>query len=208
LLDRGSEIYRQEVRDLPNIHFDRHLYQPLLVGRDGRIKSEPPGLNENEERFVKDLRRYVHDQAPALAGKDLFLLRNLSRGKGVGFFESEGFFPDFILWIKEGKHQRIVFVEPHGLRHEKAYWTDDKARLHERLREYSIAWSEASTIKDVVLDSFIVSATGYEEIRPFYGDHAWSRNDFADRHILFCDSGPDYVARLFGQPAPAGPNAG
>jgi hypothetical protein len=198
LLDRGSEIYREEVRDPPNIHFDRHIYQPLLVSRDGLIKSDPPALNENEERFVKDLRRYVHEHATnGLAGKEIFLLRNLTRGKGVGFFESQGFYPDFILWIKEGKQQRVVFVEPHGLRHEKAYWTDDKARLHERLRDYSATWGESSGIKHVALDSFIVSATGYEEIRPYYGDQAWSRSDFADRHILFCDSGHEYVAQLF-----------
>ena len=50
-----------------------------------------------------------------------FLLRNLTRGKGVGFFDSSGFYPDFILWVKGKDGQRIVFIDPHGMRQEKAY---------------------------------------------------------------------------------------
>ena len=29
--------------------------------------------------------------------------------------ENEGFYPDFILWVKGELEQRIVFVEPHGM---------------------------------------------------------------------------------------------
>ncbi len=32
-----------------------------------------------------------------------------------------------------GDAQRVVFVEPHGMLHSKAYEEDEKARLHERL---------------------------------------------------------------------------
>ncbi len=28
--------------------------------------------------------------------------------------------------MKTGSHQRIVFIEPHGMRQTKAYWRDDK----------------------------------------------------------------------------------
>ncbi|OIQ10580.1 type III restriction enzyme, res subunit [Moorella thermoacetica] len=199
LIDEGQRIYEGEPNELPNIHFDQHLYQPLLIDCDARIKTEPPGLKESERRFVEDLRKYVWREAGGkLATKEIFLLRNLSRGKGIGFFENEGFFPDFILWIKEGSSQRIVFIEPHGMIHEKAYWTNDKTRLHERLREFSREWGERSGLKDVELDSFIISATPYENLRMFYGEN-WTREEFAERHILFFDEseGVYYLDPLF-----------
>jgi hypothetical protein len=188
------------VHTLPNIHFDRHLYQPLLVERGDQVTSEPPGLSESEQRFVADLRHFVREQADkALADKEVFLLRNLSRGKGIGFFENEGFYPDFILWVKDAKSQRLVFVEPHGMRQEKAYWTDDKARLHERLRALSGSWGKKAGLKNVVLDSFIISATPYDELRDHYPDGPWSKQRFAQAHILFFEDGTahDYVAGLF-----------
>jgi hypothetical protein len=44
LIDEGKRLYEAETQELPNIHFDRHLYQPLLVERGDRVKSDPPGL--------------------------------------------------------------------------------------------------------------------------------------------------------------------
>jgi len=188
LIDEGKRIYEAETRELPNVHFDRHLYQPLLVERGDRVKSDPPGLLPSEERFVRDVRELVrHEAGKSLATKEIFLLRNLSRGKGIGFFENEGFYPDFIMWLKDDDIQRIVFVEPHGMLKEKTYWTSDKTRLHERLAELSDAWGKKAGLKNVVLDSFIVSATPYDTLRDYYGDGTWTRQDFADRHILFFD---------------------
>ncbi|BCV21899.1 DEAD/DEAH box helicase family protein [Moorella sp. Hama-1] len=63
LIDEGQRIYEQETRELPNIYFDRHLYQPLLIERDERVKAIPPGLKESERRFVEDLRKYVRREA-------------------------------------------------------------------------------------------------------------------------------------------------
>jgi len=201
LIDEGKRIYETETRELPNIHFDRHLYQPLLVERGDRVRSEPQGLKPSEERFVRDVREYVRQEAGgSLAAKEIFLLRNLSRGKGIGFFENEGFYPDFILWIKEGEAQRIVFVEPHGMRMEKAYWTSDKARLHERLADLSKTWAARAGLKDVVMDSFIISATPFDTLRDYYGDGNWSKQQFAEAHIFFFEgtSNYDYMAKLFG----------
>lgn len=200
LIDEGQRIYEQETHELPNIHFDRHLYQPLLLDRSDRIKTTPPGLKESEQRFVRDLREYVRQEsAGKLASKEIFLLRNLTRGKGIGFFENEGFFPDFILWIKEGGSQRIVFVEPHGMVHEKAYWTSDKTRLHERLRKLSQDWAVRGELKNVTLDAFVISAAPYDTLREYYGDGNWTREQFARKHILFFGGpdGVDYLDPLF-----------
>ena len=68
------------------------------------LTADPPPLEESEERFVSDLRAYWEaEKDKSLAGKEIFLLRNLSRGKGVGFFEESNFYPDFILWIVDEK---------------------------------------------------------------------------------------------------------
>jgi type III restriction/modification enzyme restriction subunit len=200
LIDEGERIYQSECNEIPNIYFDRHLYQPLLIERGDKLKTEPQGLQPSEQQFVKDIREYVGREASGkLATKEIFLLRNLSRGKGIGFFENEGFYPDFILWIKEGKKQRIIFIEPHGMRQEKTYWTSDKTRLHERLQILAEEWGTKVKIKTIELDSFIISATNYDELREYYGDGNWNKQQFADKHILFFEriNGYDYIEKLF-----------
>ena len=125
-LAESDALYDSDA-DLPSrIHFDRHLYQPLLServeGQMGEIRTFPPSLNDSERTFVEDLRDYWADRRRSSEEKaEVFLLRNLSRGRGVGFFEESGLYPDFILWIKDGAAQRIVFIEPHGMLHARAY---------------------------------------------------------------------------------------
>ena len=116
----------------------------------------------------------------------------------MGFFESSGFYPDFILWIKSDEAQRIVFVEPHGMLNENAYARDEKAKLHERLPRIANQIADRSGLADVQLDSFIVSATPYDELRKRYGEGQWSKDDFAEKHILFPDGECDYLAAIFG----------
>ena len=198
LLNNCNELYQGDQGRLPRIHFDRHLYQPLLVEGNG-VCSSPQGLQQSELRFVTDLRTYCASEPDALSdGAELFLLRNLTRGKGVGFFESSGFYPDFILWIKCKDAQRIVFIDPHGMRHEKAYKHDDRARLHERLPGLSREIANRTGNPNVHLDSFIVSATKYDDLWQHYDDGTWTRDDFASRHILFQEPGqpPIYIAQI------------
>ncbi len=199
LIDEDDSIYRQDLNDLPAIHFDRHLYQPLLIERGDKVRSDPPGLQESERQFVDDLRAYCRaERDGALADAEVYLLRNLSRGKGIGFFETRGFYPDFILWIKTTHQQRIVFVEPHGMLHAEAYQHDDKARLHESLPELAKAICTRTKMTDVVLDSFIVSATPFDDLRTRYDDGSWDQDKFASAHILFPvrDSEYDYIRRI------------
>jgi len=38
--------------------------------------------------------------------------------EGVGFqLQWSSFYPDFIMWLKNGKRQIIVFIDPKGLEH-------------------------------------------------------------------------------------------
>ncbi len=189
LIEEAVSIYQQDTQELPTIHFDRHFYQPLLVEGDDNIKSQPQGLNFGESRFVENLRKYCKaEKNKSLAGKEVFLLRNLSRGKGVRFFDKRGFYPDFILWIKDDLTQRIVFIEPHGMIYAKPYSQDDKAQLHKSLPEVAKEISNRTKLKNVILDSFIISTTPYEELKENYDDGSWDLKRFAEAHILF----PEY----------------
>jgi hypothetical protein len=184
-LDR---LCKQETAELPRLYFDRHLYLPLLLEKSDKLSAVPPGLADSEAKFVKDLKEYWEkEKDKSLQGKELFLLRNLSRGKGVGFFEESGFYPDFILWVIDRQSQRLVFIEPHGMLHAKAYIYDEKARLHERLPGLAkaIAQRSKNLKKEITLDSFIISATPYNDLYQYYDDGTWDMKKFAEKHILF-----------------------
>ena len=205
LLREGERIYKEETDDLPNVYFDRHLYQPLLIEQGDKVKSTPPGLKASERQFVKDMREYCRLQKNGfLADKEIYLLRNLSRGKGIGFFENTGFYPDFILWIKDAQGQRIVFIEPHGMLNAPSYEHDDKVQLHERLPEFAEKIGEQNGYLNITLDSFIVSGTPHHELWNMYGDLSWDLQRFAQAHILFPEQGEnyDYIATIM-QPGEA-----
>jgi hypothetical protein len=200
LIKEADRIYQQDRRELPTIYFDRHLYQPLLIqDPKGEITSEPEGLEPSAEQFVDHLRNYWRNQGKTKhAGHEVFLLRNLTRGKGIGFFQNAGFYPDFILWTKKGKKQRVIFIDPHGMRHEKAPEKSDRVNLYKLLAQLSETWRKKPRAKDVTLDSFIVSATSYDELSEYYAG-TWTQQDFTEHHILFPVQGPryDYLSILF-----------
>ena len=197
LAEKANGAFDRDSGDLPNVFFDRHLYQPLLKDRGEEVRVSPPGLEESEERFVSALKSYC-------AGKNggpppdtkLFLLRNLTRSKGVGFFDTSGFYPDFILWVKYADgSQKVVFVEPHGMRNDDPPPSNGKVELYLALRDLSDRIEERGGPSGVFLDSYIVSATPYEVLKKRWGG-SWveaTRERFARRHVLFED---DLDARI------------
>jgi len=190
LLTDVERLHREENAGLPRIYFDRHLYLPLLAHLDD-VSVSPPGLQESEATFVRQLREWLRNTPEAIADKDVFLLRNQSRGRGVGFFEDAGFYPDFLLWIKQDQQQRLIFIDPHGMRLNSSP-ADEKVQLHQRIKEIETALDNPN----VTLESFIVSATNFAELSR---NPAWrsynTRDDFAAVHVLFEDSD---VGPLFG----------
>ena len=204
LLTDVERLCEREVLELPCIRFDRHLYQPLLTEHGGFMTMNPPGLNQGEKQFVVDLKAYWTD---ALSHKqhavEVFLLRNLSRGKGVGFFAERGFYPDFVLWLKKGLYQRIIFLEPHGMIHAPSYKSDHKARLHERLKVLGTEIGARSGHLNISLDSYIVSVTPFKNLRETYDDRKWDLKHFTKAHILFQERdrerGYDYMEVLFAE---------
>ncbi|HRR39130.1 MAG TPA: hypothetical protein P5034_09590, partial [Rectinema sp.] len=119
-------------RNLDAIWFAGHLFQPLLIidtdrqgysaeeGTGGHLKLEisPVPLNRGEGQFVRDIKEfYAREKAKGDAGffahRELFMLRNLSKGKGAGFFEAGNFHPDFMLWLVDADgRQHVRFVDP------------------------------------------------------------------------------------------------
>jgi 4-hydroxyphenylpyruvate dioxygenase-like putative hemolysin len=43
-----------------------------------------------------------------------------------------------------------------------------------------------------MLDSFIISATPYDDLHKRYDDGTWDREKFAEKHILFQEQKKDY----------------
>ena len=179
-----------KVGDLNACNFGRHLFQPLFhVRRGGKITVLPVALNESEYGFVTDLKTWCDGRKSKLEkdGTELFLLRNMSRGKGVGFFEAGNFHPDFILWVLAHGKQHVIFIEPHGLLHEGP--ASDKVLFHKRIKDVE------ERLKDptVVLESFILSWTRYSQL-----EWGMSREQLEEMHVLFMTDDRDgYVDRLF-----------
>ena len=171
----------------PRLHFDNHLYQPLLVAQklqDKGIRVVPQGLNTGEAQFVEKLQEHLKGN-PLQANESVFLLRNRSRA-GVGFFSDLGStYPDFILWIKRDNQQRVVFVEPHGMVHAPAYKNDIKAKLHETMKPLNTQL--AQQYPDIQMNSFLISQTPFDDLKNSYGDGKWTLKKFRDHNILFLE---------------------
>ncbi len=200
LQDDLEQLIKKKACEIPHLYFDRHIYLPLLLHRDETLVSSPPGLETSEAQFVTDLREYWEtEKEKSLKGSEIYLLRNLSLGKGVGFFKNSGFYPDFIMWVVQEDEQRIIFIEPHGMVYAPSYKYDEKAQLHERLPAIAAEISQRSKMKGITLDSYIISRTPYEELRVSYGDGVWDRVRFADKHILFPERTDhyDYLRIMF-----------
>jgi len=199
-----ERLYKEWRRDpLRNVFVDQHLYQPLLalIRADAPVQIEPAGLESSTQQFVDALRAHLERPASETQKSKVFLLRNQGRGKGVGFYGSQGHhYPDFILWIKNGKRQRIVFVEPHGMLHEDAPEVNDKLKLPARLKRLAADLNKGRKGDLVELDYFIVSDTRFEQLRPTWGNGTWDKARFAAAHILFSEH--DYVPALFASAPP------
>ena len=161
-----------------NAHFKGHLYQPLLIKQDNSsIVTIPTGLNIGESTFVEDLRNYLSANS---LDAEVYLLRNLTRSKGVGFYETHSFYPDFIMWIKKGEKQTIVFIDPKGLTHMGL--DDPKLKLHEYLREQIEKEIGNPNIK---LDAFVISVTPFRDLARLHGQHITIDYFEKDKHVLF-----------------------
>lgn len=175
-----------EFHGLKAIWFGQHLYQPLLYLDQNIVEISPVALNKGEKQFVEDLKTFHDGAGPYLAGKELYLLRNLSKGRGVGFFEAGNFHPDFILWLLVGDTQHVIFVDPKGIRNIGP--TDPKIQFYETIKEIECRLGDPK----VMLNSFIISSTPSHTMTMLWGMNKKSMND---RHILFQEEDHDSYIR-------------
>jgi len=172
------------------------LLKPLLHLKDKcPISVTPVPLNDSEFDFVRDLYAFIGtaEGEQFLDGAELYLLRNKARGGGIGFFEAGAFYPDFILWMLRDGRQRVVFVEPHGLKHEERDGL--KLKFYETIKGIEQRVNEGRA-DHITLDSFIVSPTLMNDLQ--WGNDWQTLDNFGKRHVLMMKDEPDgYVARMF-----------
>lgn len=179
-----------EIGDMKAINLRRHLFRPLLhLAKGSKITIAPASLNESEFQFVEDVCGWCerHQAVMEQEGVELYLLRNKSRGDGVGFFEAGGFYPDFILWLLKDEKQYVTFIEPHGLKHDGP--GSEKILFHKKIKDLEARLRDPN----MLLNSFVLSWTPHPEL-----DWGQSREELADQHVLFMTSDRDrYLNTLF-----------
>jgi len=179
-------LIKEDTATLPRVYFDRSLYVPILLQSGEIDKLSPAGLVESEQKFVKDLKRYLEtNQFPF----EVYLLRNYPFS-GAGFqLQWAGFYPDFIMWVKEGGKQIIVFIDPKGLEHSRGL-DDEKIQF---AKEIKAIQNELGG--NIILESFILSNTSYSELVKGMLDNP-QQVDYENNHVLFLDD-EDWPEKLF-----------
>ena len=187
---QSGQLKPWEFHGMNAIWFERHLYQPLLHLDRNVVEISPAALNDGERRFVEDLKAFYEATPEFFKIRQLYLLRNLSKGRGIGFFEAGNFHPDFILWLVQGGKQRITFVDPKGIRNLSA--TDPKIQFYKTIKEIEQRLADPN----VELQSFIVSNTPSVVMRT-----CWSMDkiEMQKHHVLFQQEDQDtYIGALLG----------
>ncbi len=139
-----------------------HAYEPLLHAREGcEVTIRPVALDGNERKVVEGLSDLAEEQDSCLQGRELFLIRNLTRGRGISFFDDFDYYPDFIVWLKDARSQHLIFLDPKGLsrfgpRERK------KVQLHHEIRE--IEQQLRAAHPELRLHSCILSVTAPQDI--------------------------------------------
>jgi hypothetical protein len=183
------EVDAPDAGPLRKVIFDRHLYEPLLTMESGVPVVTPVPLNDGESRFLEDLKKYWETKSATHPGIQLYVMRNLTRGRGVGFFEAGNFYPDFIVWLVADSHQDIVFVDPKGLFHVPA--NDPKVQFHKTIKELEqrITQPVGETVR---LHSFILSRTKIAKLEEIWG---MDRAEIENLNVLFLDDA-QYLEKL------------
>lgn len=188
------------------LNVESHLYKPLLymaekdsngrkpfvddVTGEPMVKVSPVSLNMGERDFACRFREYCRQhQGDVLAGKEIYLLRNESK-KGLGFFEANNFYPDFILWVLEGEKQYVTFIDPKGIRNLKGL-NDPKIELYKYLQKEV---AEQLNNPNLILNSFIISNTAMQQVE-FWAKEPFAAKEFTDNHVLFKDD-VNYMDKL------------
>lgn len=151
-----------------------HAYEPLLyASKDCEITVQPAPLNQGERSVVEKLESLARCNDDCLQGRELFLIRNRTRGRGVSFFDDCGYYPDFIIWLKNDNNQHVIFLDPKGL----GYYGQEKRKkveLHTEIKEV-----EERVRKDdrsLRLHAYILSVTPPDKISEQRTKQEWKED--------------------------------
>jgi hypothetical protein len=173
-----GDLRNVQFHNLEAICFEKHLYQPLFyLGENSQIVVSPVALNQGEKVFIEDLQTYSKEHTDFFNEKELYLLRNRSKGKGVGFFEAGNFYPDFILWLVDGNMQYISFIDPKGIG--RLGLADLKVEFYQNIKGLQNGIGD----KEVILNSFILSNTEFNDL-PIQIE-GMRREDWEVKHVFF-----------------------
>ncbi len=181
LIEKG-DLKPWEFAGLKAIWFGQHLYQRLLYLDQNVVEISPVPLNKGERLFVEDLKEFHDNDGGFFENKQLYLLRNMSKGRGVGFFEAGNFHPDFILWLLVAGRQHVVFVDPKGIRNLPP--TDPKIQFYQGIKEIEQRLGDPK----VLLHSFIVSNTPSHTMKMLW---RMDKAAMQEHHILFQEEDKD-----------------
>jgi hypothetical protein len=185
MMEKG-DLKPWEFRGMKAVWFGNHLYQPLLYLDSNIVEISPPALNKGERQFIEDIKAFHDGNADFFEDRELYLLRNLSKGRGVGFFEAGNFHPDFILWLLAGDQQQVIFVDPKGIRNLGP--TDPKIKFYETVKEIEQRLGN----DNVRLHSFIVSNTPSYTMSMLW---RMDKGEMQKRHVLFQEEDRDSYVR-------------
>ena len=177
-----------------------HAYQPLLyAGKDCKVTIRPVPLDENEKRVVEGLADLAEKGDPCLEGRELFLIRNRTRGRGVSFFDDYHYYPDFIVWLKDGARQHVVFLDPKGLRR-LGDRERRKVELHHGIAE--VEEQVRSSDPNLHLRAYVLSVTAPSLI----DDSGRSATDWKRDGVYFLEE-PDCLKQVIGDALKTAPAA-
>lgn len=191
----ATREFKETIRidnDFEALYSNMHLYQPLIYIDKGRyeevIKVQPVALNKGERDLVEHLRMFYQSDSTFFLDKQLYLLRNMSK-KGIGFFEANNFFPDFILWLVTPEKQYVAFIDPKGLRQIQGF-EDPKIKFFKTIKmEIESKLNDPS----IELNSFIVSPTPANQLSHWKGQN--SIEDFNAYNVYFQKEQGDYYIK-------------
>jgi hypothetical protein len=172
-----------------------HLFKPLIFKSSSEklkfVKISPVNLVESERNFLVLLNDYIDNLQDNLPFDEIYLLRNPSR-KGIGFFKTKNFYPDFILWIIKEDHQTINFIDPKGLMHIGR--NNEKLKLYEDIKEIE-SEINAKTHLNITMNSYILSSTKFNDV---FKNWNVPKKQLIEENILFLEDGETCISKLFG----------
>ncbi len=193
LLEQVTEIIENASNPGSNytLSFDRSLYQPLFIKKNienkdskERLKAPAQSLNKDEQRLVERLDSLCKEGK--LSEETVYLLRN-PRNRGIGF--TQGGYPDFILWIKHENHQKLIFLDPHGMVWEPAKVENaDKVKLSKRINKLENQLNDSN----VEMYSYVISVTDEQTLNDRFDD--FSVKNYEENNVYLQTKG--YLKRI------------